>query len=60
MWLRDYAGTYDGLKKEWSDEINVLMVAVLGKSKVLMTFSNLSISRLAIYNNFSVYTDFSR
>ena len=34
MWLRDYAGTYDGLKKEWSDEINVLMVAVLGKSKV--------------------------
>jgi len=29
MWLRDYAGTYDGLKKEWSDEINVLMVAVL-------------------------------
>jgi len=30
MWLRDFPGTYENLKKEWSDGLRPIMDAVLG------------------------------
>jgi len=30
MWQRDFAGTYEDLKKEWSDGLRPIMDAVLG------------------------------
>ena len=31
MWLRDYPGTYEALKKDWPDVHKPVMAVVLGK-----------------------------
>ena len=32
MWLRDFPGTYEALKKDWTDTYKPIMAAVLGKT----------------------------
>ena len=31
MWLRDYPGTYEALKKDWPEAYKPIMAAVLGR-----------------------------
>jgi len=32
MWQRDFPGTYENLKKDWSDGLQPIMDAILGNS----------------------------
>lgn len=36
LWLRDYPGIYEALKKEWSENISQIMEAVKGICKPLL------------------------
>lgn len=41
LWLRDYPGIYEALKKEWSENISQIMEAVKGICKTLVVLPNL-------------------
>jgi len=42
MWQRDFPGTYENLKNEWSDGLKPIMDAVLGRILYCEIFSDIA------------------
>ncbi|XP_055869888.1 COP9 signalosome complex subunit 8-like [Biomphalaria glabrata] len=60
MWLKDYAGTYEALQKEWSDDVKNIMLAVEDSVRaralrlVQLAYSNIHANEFATFVGMNV------